>query len=58
VGDRVDSQNTLGTVGSTGRSTGPHLHFEVIRNGMAVDPAVNLSASIAGARPGNQKMGS
>jgi murein DD-endopeptidase MepM/ murein hydrolase activator NlpD len=57
VGDTVDSQNTLGTVGSTGRSTGTHLHFEVIRNGQAVDPAANLKASIAGSRAGNQKMG-
>lgn len=57
VGDTVDSQNTLGTVGSTGRSTGPHLHFEVIRNGLAVDPAAKLNVSIAGSRPGNQKVG-
>lgn len=38
VGDAVDSESVLGTVGQTGRSTGAHLHFEVIRMGEPVDP--------------------
>jgi murein DD-endopeptidase MepM/ murein hydrolase activator NlpD len=38
VGDRVDIDHSMGTVGSTGRSTGPHLHLEVRRDGEAVDP--------------------
>jgi len=39
VGDMVTSESTLGKVGSTGRSTGPHLHFEVIRDGVHINPA-------------------
>ena len=39
AGDLVTSDDTLGKVGSTGRSTGAHLHFEVIRMGTPVDPA-------------------
>jgi len=38
AGDMVTSDDTLGKVGSTGRSTGAHLHFEVIRMGTQVDP--------------------
>lgn len=57
AGDTVDSQNILGTVGSTGRSTGPHLHFEVIRNGAAVNPTAHLNASISSARSERPKTG-
>jgi murein DD-endopeptidase MepM/ murein hydrolase activator NlpD len=43
-GDVVHAGDALGTVGSTGRSTGPHLHFEVRENGTPIDPAGWLSS--------------
>jgi len=37
-GQSVQQGGSIGAVGSTGRSTGPHLHFEVHQNGKLVDP--------------------
>ncbi len=41
-GDRVGAGDVVGRVGSTGMSTGCHLHFMVLRKGRAVDPASML----------------
>ncbi|MFP3566344.1 M23 family metallopeptidase [Paraburkholderia sp. SIMBA_030] len=43
VGDLVLPRQYVADVGSTGRSTGPHLHFEVLVNGSPVDPAGYLA---------------
>lgn len=43
-GDQVANRDKIGLLGSSGRSTGPHVHYEVLFNGRAVDPRKFLQA--------------
>lgn len=45
VGEEVAAGDVIGAIGSTGRSTGPHLHFEVRVNDRAVNPRPFLEAA-------------
>ena len=46
VGDTVDRDDVIGLAGSTGRSTGTHLHYEVRQDGHAVDPVYFMNAGL------------
>ena len=50
VGDVVEAGADLGKVGTTGYSTGPHLHFEVRHDGQPIDPAPLLPLNRSGLR--------
>ena len=46
-GQRLDIGQTIGELGSTGRSTGPHLHYEILYRGRDVDPLPFIRAKIS-----------
>ena len=43
LGEALDAHDFIGTVGSTGISTGPHLHYEVIKDGNRINPAPSFN---------------
>ncbi len=57
TGDRIAKEQVIAKMGSTGRSTGPHVHFEVLQNGKKVNPWKYLRKSAAKNRSQNKRSG-
>ena len=46
-GDKVGAGDIIGAVGTSGRSTGPHLHYELMRDGRRRDPSIYVKVARA-----------
>jgi len=56
TGDTVKQSQIIATVGSTGRSTGPHLHFEVSLNKVPFDPKILLGGAFIDSKTSNRSV--
>ncbi|RJR09981.1 M23 family metallopeptidase [Candidatus Parcubacteria bacterium] len=55
VGDKVKAGQVIGRSDNTGNSTGPHLHFELRKDGIAIDPVPLLDESVESISPDTEK---